>query len=182
MLHNLLPPLEKKAIQTEYMVRLGTVSALLLAAAVSIGVVTLLPTYLSLSAEVDAVRTGVPVEQGEVATSTLEQGGDADSLQTLRHTIGIFENTQKEDQVSQLITTVLAVRPDTITIGGIVYDRGAKTLTIEGVSATRDALVGYARSLEDTPTFARVPLSIADLAKNTNIRFRLSLRLEDFVE
>jgi Tfp pilus assembly protein PilN len=178
MLHNLLPPLEKKAIRLEYRMRFGTVLLVLLVGSVGVGVVTLLPTYIALRAEVDTIRTSFEGSVAHATSGVAYVQEKQESIQALKHTMGIFEGLYEEEQLTQLLTNALTVRPEAIMIGGVVYDRTAHTLVLEGVSATRDALVTYARTLEETVVFGRVPVSISDLAKNTDIRFRLVLPIE----
>jgi hypothetical protein len=177
MLHNLLPPIEKKALRIEYYVRLGTVIVFLITSAVGIGAVSLLPTYLKLRSEIDAITLDSGSPQAETASTTVM--GDQAIISDTKRTLMLFEATLGKQQVTDIIRAAFAVRPDTVTISGVTYDQATRSVTLEGVATTRDALVGFAHTLEDTSTFGRVPLSISDLAKNTNIQFRLNLAIEN---
>jgi Tfp pilus assembly protein PilN len=69
----------------------------------------------------------------------------------------------------------LDLRPENVRVSSVSYDRSANLLTVEGIADTRDALVDYAHSLEDTEVFERVPLSLSNLAKKTNLSFTLPI-------
>jgi hypothetical protein len=165
MLHNLLTTDEKKAVRNEYYARLGVVGVLLVTGAVWVGALALFPTYITLSGELSVITATPP----ETSTSTTSA-----EISTMRTTLVELERVGKTTKATDLFDRVFAVRPDSITISGLVYDHERLVVSIEGVAETRDALVTYARTLEELPEFAEVPLSISDLAKNTRIRFRLN--------
>jgi hypothetical protein len=113
-----------------------------------------------------------------VSTSTKEQTEDQRVLSDVGRTLTLFEHTLVQERATEVIRAALSVRPETITIRGVAYNQELHTLTLDGVASSRDALVGYARSLEDTAVFGRVPVSLSDLAKNKEISFQLPLAIE----
>lgn len=178
MLHNLLPPIEKKEIRIEYLVRLSTVVVLLLTGAVCAGLIALLPTYLKVQSDIATLEFDVGDSRSSATSSTGVGGADQQLLSNVQKTLAVFDDTLRQGQVTEIIDTALSVRPDSVAVEGVAYNHESHVVTLEGVASSRDALVAYARALEDTPLFGRVPLSLSDLAKNADIRFQLAFSVE----
>jgi Tfp pilus assembly protein PilN len=180
MLHNLLPPSDKKAIRTEYLMRLGTVAASLATAAVLAGGLTLVPIFFTTQFNLTDLQsemiTDLPdTKQQTASVSTVD---DQQVLNNLTYTLTQFEDLLQEMRSTDVIRAAFDARTDAVVLSGVAFDTDTPVLRLEGTASTRDALVEYARTLEDSPFFGRVPLTISDLARSTDIRFNLTLPLE----
>lgn len=178
MLHNLLPPIEKRAIHIEYLMRLGTVGVFLGIIVLVIGIGSLVPAYVGLHSEIEAISLVVGDASGVMMDVGFGTSSDQVIVAETASMIALFQSTLEEHSVTEIVRTALSVRPDEVSVEGITYLQDEKSVSVEGVAKTRDVLVEYARALEETTLFGRVPVSISDLAKNTNIHFRLSFDLE----
>lgn len=171
MLQNLLSKQAKKATTQEYYLRLVTVCMLTFSVAVIAGLAALLPAYMNVVGELKLS------ENEQLARQQDKQDG-AELLKEIaegKYMIAFLEKDLKKEKCTELLFEALKERPEGISITGFSYNRVEKVMTLEGVAATRDLVVPYARALEANEHFVNVPVPIANLAKNTNLDFRLSL-------
>ncbi len=173
MLHNLLRKQSKKEVVQEFILRFVSVFFFFMTGSILVGIIALVPVYLNTVATLGAYET----EQ----TMKKEGGEDVTSLQervdTQSARITYIEQDLKKKKVSDLLRTALLERSEGIEVVGYSYNRSTNSLSLEGVATTRDLVVPFARSLEATDDFENVPVPIADLAKNTNLEFRLTMNV-----
>jgi|GEM_PF-2342083 len=172
MFHNLLTTERKKSLEHEYYVRVATVAAFGVSFAVLIGLLTLFPSYMHLRGELSLVNAAQASPNTTNATST-----QSDSAHTLERSAQIFSllKTHLHDETMKtMLDETLAARPAGVEVTGFAFDRATRKLTVEGVADTRDVFLEYIHNLEEQPRFTDVPHPIADLAKNTDLPFRLT--------
>lgn len=171
MMQNLLPKQAKKDIQIEYYLRLLTVCMLTFSVAVIIGLAALLPVYMDLRGELKFS------ENEQLARQQDKQDGTELQREIVEgeYIVTFLESEIKKEKCTELLSEALKERPEGIAITGFSYNRTEKAMKIEGVAATRDLVVPYARALEENVRFENVPVPISNLAKNTNLNFRLTL-------
>jgi hypothetical protein len=171
MLQNLLSREAKKTSAQEYYLRLVTVCMLTLSVATIVGLAALMPAYMNVVGDLTLS------ENEQVAKQQVKQDG-AELLKEIaegEHMITFLENDLKKGKCAELLFEALRERPEGILITGFSYNRAENVMTLEGIAATRDLVVPFARALEANEHFVNVPVPIANLAKNTNLDFRLSL-------
>ncbi len=89
-----------------------------------------------------------------------------------------IQNTLAYESFLPLINTILQNKTASIRLNQFLYTsigRAMATVSLGGVSATREALVSFAKGLEQSGDFAKVDLPVSNLAKVTNISFLLNL-------
>ena len=76
------------------------------------------------------------------------------------------------------IDVILSNKILSIRINEIFYtldDQSAATITLAGVSSTREALVSFVKKLEDSGSFQAVNLPVSNFRKDKNIDFSISM-------
>lgn len=172
MRHNLLPKDIKKKLRTEYYMRVLNVNLLLLSAILGLGTVALIPPYMKVTTERSALAALLEHETAQRA----EEGTTApeDLLAGTKNTIVALREKLDHPLFTEIVTTTLSVRPEGIALVGLSFDRKNNAFVVEGIAATRDALVVYKDALEHVPGVHNVTSPISNLAKNTNLPFQIS--------
>jgi hypothetical protein len=76
------------------------------------------------------------------------------------------------------VDTIISKKTDNIHLIGIMFSTTAKdtaTISIEGLSSTREALVSFVKNLESAGKFKKVDLPVSNLAKDKDIKFSMTL-------
>ncbi len=176
-----LPQDARTAVRREYRLRLGILSALLCAAALSAGAVLLAPAYLSLVYEIDARR--VEDARGDTAAETAayeRARAELAEAEALASRLGVSE---RAPALSALVREIqkTAAQTDALTIAGISYERPAagvnETVTVQGTAATRETLTWFTAALEQSPRVAHAEVPLAALAAERNLPFTITLTL-----
>ena len=175
MLQNLLSKYHKKRLKEEYYLRFSTVASLLLAVAVGIGVVALIPAYASVASDLRASKAEYDLRK-EMERDNEQSVAE---VQKTKRILELLEAEYEKEKVTATIDDVFALRPEGITIVGFTYTRSANNATLEGVAATRDLVAPFARSLESGTRYTNVPVPISDLAQNTDVVFRLDMSVAE---
>jgi Tfp pilus assembly protein PilN len=175
-MHNLLSKQAKKEQKMEYIGRLLVLCFTLGTGVVLVGMVALVPTFLSTRLEMrfeheQKERLNALLLEAEAGEKPLEQ------LERGRHVLSLLNVQAGEDQYSTILREALDTRPGGISISSAAFNRADRTFTIQGLAENRDALVDFTRRLEASPRFARINLPISDLARSTDLTFRLTLTL-----
>jgi hypothetical protein len=170
MFHNLLTKEQKKALRWEYITRLGAVFTFAIAAGVLVGIVALFPVYIDL-------RTDLAMLHEEAARYETESAEEValpfDTLANTGSLVSRLDLVLEAEAVSNIITNIFELRSAGIAITAISYERDASRVAIEGTAETREALVGYVRAVREAPHFSDVTDPISDLARSTDLTFRL---------
>jgi len=143
----------------------------LLTGAVLVGAVSLAPGYIALSSaisELTADGSAVGDTQDESPLAVLTEAGKTTNV--------LLEKITAEP-MTDLIVPLLEARTDGIQISSITFDRQTLSFSIRGVAETRESLVAYRRAVEDLERVQSVTSPIANLARNTNLEFTLSVVL-----
>lgn len=174
MFQNLLTKEYKKRIAQEYLLRLGTVFALLMAVAFFVGIASLVPSYLDLVMNMRVNKT-------ILSNGSEDTKDNKELLREIKETsflMGVLEEGNDKEKLSDIVRDTLTLRPEGVVVVGFRYERTSGKFTVDGIARTRDLVAPYARSLEENERFVEVPVPIADLAKNTDLEFTLSATLQ----
>ncbi len=160
----------------EYYARLFVVVSALTTGTLVLAAVLLTPAYFRLTSE---LATGRAMTGPQTTTEgVLREDASATLLKASRE-LRELERVLNESRTSDILSEVLEERPEGISVTALAFDRSQRSVSLEGVSKTRDALFTYAQKLEQNPNFGNVPRPISDLAKNADLEFRLSFNIED---
>ena len=172
---NLLPESEQKKLAREYAARVGIVLAAFLSGVLLLGILFLIPAYLSARAAYDAAMTRLgALDQAAVAKQieTARRANDLDQKLTLL-------KVPSKLSAATVLEKLTAKRTLGISITNISYDRrsmGTK-LDVQGVSASREALIGFVKNLKSEQAFAEVYSPVSNLVKDRDINFTISIAL-----
>ena len=112
--------------------------------------------------------------------SLLSQNTDsiASTITTINTKLNIINNTLEYHEVIPIINTILSNKTGSIHINSLTYgsvNASTSALTIQGISATRESLVLFVKSLKKSETFKVVDLPVSNLTKDKNIDFVINL-------
>lgn len=173
---NLLPPGARKMLRKEYWLRVTSVWAILAVLAIIAVSVLLVPSYLLIGTEEEALETErLTIAQKDNGTSSAEKAVmDANELAAALRAAVISE------RLTPIITAVNEAVPSGVTLTSYSMARVetvVEELIVVGIADTRDALIAFERSLEEQEAFTSVDVPIADLVKERDLPFRISIML-----
>lgn len=177
---NLIPLKEKKKIQKDFYVRLSIVFFIVLATAVLISAILLIPSFFYSSIQknlinnqLDSLKNSNVVEiKSEYASVIL----DLDKKLKI-----INESKENKFLISEkVINEVMNSKTNGIIIDQINFNNDVlvgKTIDIKGTALTRESLLFYKNNLEKNPNFEKITLPISNFIKPNNIPFSLIIKM-----
>lgn len=175
---NLIPPDAKKALQTEYWIRVVTVWFSIIGFAV-LGVAILkFPTYVLVQSQLNAF---------------------SQQYDTAREQAGSFKEAQDTIFFANELTALLLETPDPVAFAGLIErldtiggsgieiesfrfeqaDGALTSVSIQGVAETRIALATFSDNLEAQADFAQADVPISNLVQDSDIRFNIDIVLDE---
>ena len=175
---NLITEKQKKEIRIDYLIRLNSLSLLILSLLGLFILAYVVPYYISVGKKdmqvAEQFKTVINVENkentGESSIKIISQtsdemaalelydanGGDDDELNK------IIKNKNSDIKINKL--------------SSINLKNGQVQLFVTGVSKTRDGLVSFIDDLKSKASFASVDSPISNFANNSNIPFTLNIK------
>jgi hypothetical protein len=176
---NLIPDSLRATIRSEYRLRLSIVAIVFIVIAEVIFLVFILPSWMvSYYREQDAISDTQKVNDAESNTADAPV---QPTIKALNIKMGIVDTALEYPKMMPFIDGVLSRKTSSILINQFLYTATTGktgTLTIDGVSATRESLVSFQKTLVDSGLFKKIDLPISNFAKNKNIPFTLSTTIE----
>jgi hypothetical protein len=178
MLH-LLPEYQKKKVLTEYRLRLIVVLILLVAFAILMFAIFLMPSYAYLysskSELVSKKHTFTTLIESRSSLSVDKNGGDAKkAISALKPLLGSLDPLLYIDALSPAGSTASSVRINSYFLTPIADDKVA--IMISGVASSREGLTKYAGYLNEK--FGGVKLPLSSLAKQSDIPFDFKFEVD----
>jgi hypothetical protein len=174
---NLIPPVVRKAIITEYWVRAVSVW-LFIASAICIAVILFaLPVYVLLSSQVEVYAMSATEASQRAAEYDLSAGALVKANVMAQK---IFELREVE-HLSEIIKLLESLQNTNISLDSFALDRSNGKLNpvrITGEAATRQALASFRDVLLDQENISEVILPISNLTKDKDIKFSISVILK----
>lgn len=176
---NLLPRSSKRAVITEYRVRLAASWLCMLALIFFLASWMLLPTYILVSSEF-ATAEGTFQKQSKDTNvtydSTLKAIREANSIgaRLAKHTVDV--------EVTDVIKEVNKELGPNVQFVGFAFTRqatGAPLIELHGIANTRVDLSQFVDRLKTNPFIADATVPFAELAQATNAAFTATIRLRD---
>lgn len=172
---NLLPHTEKKMIRVQTATRAVGYFTFLLLVIMAVGFFLLLPSYFYASlARHDAERALLLEEQAYHSQQVSE---------TIRETKKVkdgLNEVRKFLETSSAASTLLAkffAAGDGITITSFTLDKTGE-LTIEGIAATRDQLLGFEKALRTSSNFLEVTFPLGDFVHKRDVKFTARMKVQ----
>lgn len=172
---DLLPEDRRRKIRRAYVLRVGTVAAILGVVLVAAAAALLVPTYIYLVSSLRA--QSVRLASVESTISAADQTTLGKRLATLSADATEIAQLGTTPSASALIREVLAIGRPGIVLTGMSYTPSQGTLALSGVAAARNDLRAYQLSLAATPRFANAALPVSSYAKDRDIPFAITITL-----
>lgn len=172
---NLIPPVGHKAIRTEYLMRVGATYCLLFAATVVLLTVALVPTYVLVRAQM----SGAIAHEG-----TQEQDADIVQIENdVAKTEAIIAELKKIPEAPRMSAVIHEIEKSApagisfsnFTIGHVNGALGP--IQVQGVADRRENLVAFKQALEAHALFESASVPIADLARDRELSFSMTIVL-----
>ena len=171
---NLLPPFARKKLVREYWLRVGTVVFLMLALAMAAVGVMMVPTYVHLNNNLNAMQSFIQGAEEEQARTQEAQA----AVQSTNRLVRLLDDSRERvsfsyyhDQLEQLAGTSVSIRQFQI----MQREGSVEDLRIEAVATTRQALIDFLDTLQTHEEFGQVDVPIASLAQSENITFNVQI-------
>jgi Tfp pilus assembly protein PilN len=175
-MYKLLTEEEKIKIEGEYKSRRIVLMMLFLVALLLVGSIGLLPSYIiAVSKEQDANSSLAALNQS-LSGKTAE---DLDIwLKEINTKIKLFAPSQDTDRPYEAFKDIIALKTEGIKINTFSYAKNKTNIefTLEGLAADRRTLVDFQNNLNSSDKFTSASIPVADLAKDKNIPFNLTLK------
>lgn len=173
---NLIPPEAERVVKREYLFRVGGTLSLLVGATFVVLTVALVPTYVLIGAQINtSVR--------ETETSGEDEAfREADAeVKTTRELVRQLGGETKGPRTSEAIEAIEALAPAGITLSTFIVEDGKGTIVrvqIQGTATSRETLASYRTAIEGSPLFAKAEVPIADLARDVDLPFTITVTPE----
>ena len=177
-LHNLLRPEKQKDVALLYYLRVVGVAGFLLGSVMLVGIIALVPAYLSLTGKLSEVDKKALEYADEASSRESVESAVAEARVEFERIVPYVSQVKITDHIEQ----VFKKRPDAIAITGFSYDRVKNSMRVEGQADTRPDLVAFVALLEEEVYFSHVQLPIADLAQNIDLIFTITLTLPEVIK
>lgn len=173
---NLLPDSLKSEIIKEYKLRLFIISLIFVVFIELSFIVFLSPSFvISYYREKDVE---LRVEALEKSSVTANANSIKPIIKSLNSDLNTIDKTLQYAETIPIIDAVISEKNNFIQITDISYislSTSTATIVIQGVSLTRDSLVNFKKSLEDSKNFRNIDLPISNLAKDRDIKFSMTM-------
>lgn len=178
---NLLPDDEIKKLGRERLGRFAVVTGFSLSAIVALGVLLLLPSYLSLLGEKQEVGRELELARRRLYASEVDyiEG----EIANFNAKLEASETNEKEIHSATLILEkVLLLRPAAMRFERVSYESAAlaapERISLQGHTSSRQELLDFIKRLEDSGLFKKINSPISNLLREKNIDFSLLLERE----
>ncbi len=175
---NLLPENLKQAIKREYRFRKLTIILIFILCIQISFLIVIFPSWIiSLYNEKEIVAQS---EDMNKSLSDLNVAPIIDTIKALNKKLQTLNSSLEYPQIIPLMDSVISKKTNAIKLTEFSYSlstNGDVEFVAGGVSTTREALVSFEKSLEDSKVFSDVRLPISNLAKDKNIKFSISMKV-----
>lgn len=173
---NLIPPEGHKALKREYVLRVGATLSLLFASVALMLAVALIPTYVLIAAQLNAFALESAQETKKV-DALKEINTEVDMTKEL---LAQLKTTPEKVLVSAIIEEIQKHAPASVVFDTFYIESGAdgvERIQVQGNAATREALARLKNELESSPMFEKAEVPIADLARDVDVSFAITITL-----
>jgi len=173
---NLLPDSLKGEIIKEYRLRLIVVILVFIMFIILSFIIFMSPSLVVSYFRENELKQRVEVLDKTAGASNINSIKPV--IKSLNSDLSSIDKTLKYSEVVPLINSVLSEKTSSIYITDISYtsiSSSTASVVVQGVSTTRDALVSFKKSLEDTKIFKSIDLPISNLAKDKDIKFSMTM-------
>lgn len=174
---NLIPPSAKKSIVTEYWLRVLSVWCFTWAFALVVGIFLLVPVYVLINLQVSTLSESAALASEKLANLKDVTGEFNLANQQAR----VLIEGSKRQPLSVYNTLFRELETTEVSLASITITRateGIAPVALTGEAANRQALASFRDSLLALPEVESVDLPIANLAKDRDIDFNLTVTMK----
>lgn len=173
---NLLPDSLKEEIIKEYKLRKLIIVLLIIVFLQASFFVFMMPSWVNLSNKENELLERVK----KFDNSPIVSGANALKLtvKLLNSEAIVMDKTLEYQEFIPILNTIISNKTNSIKITDVLFtsiSSSTSMLVVQGVSSTRDDLVNYKNTLDQTKMFKSVDLPVSNLAKDRNIVFSINL-------
>lgn len=173
---NLVPPAGRKTTTYEYVLRVGSVLGFLFSGVLILLTVALIPTYVLVDAQIKAFETEKAQLVGSEGVFT-----EADyEVQLTKEALAQLKRVPSSVKVSEVITEIKTIAPQSVVFTNFIANTTNGTLSqiqIRGQAPTREALAELKNVIETSDMFETAEVPIADLARDVEVPFAITVTL-----
>lgn len=173
---NLIPPKGHKSVKLEYVLRVSATLGFLFAGVLVLLSVAMIPTYVLVDAQIEAFKTEkAQLEQSDETLFLADQ-----EVTLTKEILAQMKRAPKHLFASNVIDEVRQAAPPSIRFTSFIIDTEAGAIDdikITGQAPTREQLAALKSALEATDMFDTAQVPIADLARDENLPFAITVTL-----
>ncbi len=174
---NLLPENLKKEIKSNYRFRLVVIALLLLIFLECTTVIFMTPALIS--SYYRQKDTSSQTQKMNQNLSSSDIASIDSQIKTINSRLKVLNSALNYPTIIPYVNLILDQKTNAIKLNGIIFswNNSVATISLNGVSSTRDSLLAFVKVLQATGKFKNVDLPISSFAKDKNINFSLNLVL-----
>ena len=178
---NLLPQHEKKKLRKEFYQRYGVIILIIVFLCEGLLFVSLVPSYLALSASVSGLTAKLEQKKKEILP-----GGDTaqNELNAIKAEISLLKQGGGVGEIppSELLAMILAQKPDGVLVSRFAYAHTATAVSVQigGIGSTRESLLLFQKMLmnkEKNPYITDAKYEQGFLLKKNDIDYVLTITI-----
>lgn len=173
---NLIPPHGHTALRHEYVLRVITMYAFIFCGILLASTALMAPTYILTGAQLKAVRSDNP--DMEHIRASFEAASD--EIKIANAIMGQLRFNETDRTYSKVIEEIVRSADSGIVFMNFQasHTEGALTeIVVQGTAKSRNTLASFKTVLEESPLFEKAVIPIADLARDTNLPFAVTITL-----
>ncbi len=179
---NLISQEVKKEVATQYFLRLGTVSLLIIAAFLFLGFVLLIPSYF-VANEREATEhiRAEDLRSTQAFQENKELGAFVDSTKKQLRIVNRVPSIVISEQFVQPVLDHVYADTSSVKLDHINYTDtdGVGLINIRGTADARDDLLTFIETLKQDELFSKVEVPVSSFVQNTDINFHAILHITD---
>jgi type IV pilus assembly protein PilM len=176
MFINVLPEVEKKKLNRNYMIRFASVLFSILALSGVVSMLLLFPAYF-FSKEKESIAEN-RLESFNLANPELKTDNLDEMITHINSQLLLLSNKKSTNVGDRIKTNLIDLKPAGINFSQILYNKrtdGVSVLEVHGIASDRTVLRSLKSMLENNSNFSEVDFPVANFIESTNINFKISM-------
>ncbi len=174
---NLLAEEKSRKVQGLFRDRVIVLSLLFLNTAIFLSLVALFPSYIFVVSRKEINNAQLKALQNIAVSGDTETFQKMASLSSLE--IKILKGIKDEPSFSRIISQILLLKPQGISVQGIVYHQpDGGTLSLRGTARDRSDALLFLSNLKKTEAFSAADIPLSNLIKEKDFTFTLTVTLK----
>lgn len=175
---NLIPTEEKKEIRNDFLGRFLSIFFIMVSIVLLITSITMLPSLIFSYGKKGSIDKKVEFQKNEIMPAIDKEAQTA--ILDLNNRLGSIEKSMNDKYIfsQNIVTEIVSKKTSGIKVSGIFYENDklkGKTIVVNGIAISREQLLLFRRSFEDSGAFRSVDLPISNFVKGHDIEFSLNL-------